>query len=82
MLCRATAPIAPTERRKIALFTNVEEGAVISAQDVESIYEIPLNLNKEGLDDIVIEKLGLQAESADLSSWSRVVDGLKKTNLL
>ena len=78
LLCRATAPIAPTERRKIALFTNVEEGAVISAQDVESIYEIPLNLNKEGLDDIVIEKLGLQAESADLSSWSRVVDGLKK----
>ena len=77
LLCRATAPIAPTERRKIALFTNVEERAVISAQDVESIYEIPLNLNKEGLDDIVIEKLGLQAESADLSSWSKVVDGLK-----
>ena len=56
----------------------LKRGAVISAQDVESIYEIPLNLNKEGLDDIVIEKLGLQAESADLSSWSRVVDGLKK----
>ena len=76
LLCRTTAPIAPTERRKIALFTNVE-GAVISAQDVESICK-SRNLNKEGLDDIVIEKLGLQAESADLSSWSRVVEGLKK----
>ena len=73
LLCRATAPIAPTERKKIALFTNVEERAVISAKDVDNIYEIPSNLHKEGLDDIVIERLALDAGPADLSSWDRVV---------
>ena len=60
LLCRAEQPVPAEERRKIALFTNVEERAVISAQDADSIYKIPLLLSAEGLDDITVEKLQLQ----------------------
>src|SRR5690606_14276531 len=59
LLCRASRPIPEDERRKIALFTNVEQRAVISALDVDNIYKMPLVLHAQGLDDIVAEKLGL-----------------------
>ena len=62
------------QRAKIALFTNVEERAVISAIDVDDIYKIPMLLNEQGLDNIVVEKLRLDVPPADLSEWQAVVD--------
>jgi len=72
LLCRADRPLPPAERRKVALFTNVEERAVISAVDVDSIYKIPQLLHAQHLDDIVVEKLGMQTAPADLSEWEKV----------
>lgn len=74
LLCRAMHPLPEDARRKIALFTNVEEKAVISAVDADDIYKIPLLLNTQGLDNIVVEKLHLDVPPADLSAWKRVVD--------
>jgi CTP synthase len=74
LICRSQHPINESERRKIALFTNVEERAVISSQDMRSIYEIPQNLHDQGLDNIVLEKLNIQAPPANLSDWQNVVE--------
>jgi CTP synthase len=73
LLCRSEREVPADERRKIALFTNVEAGAVISAHDADTIYRIPLLLHTEGLDEIVVRKLGLHLPPADLSAWERVV---------
>ena len=73
LLCRADRPLPDAERRKVALFTNVDERAVISAVDVDSIYKIPLLLHAQQLDEIVVEKLGLDVPPADLSEWEKVV---------
>jgi CTP synthase len=74
LVCRSEHPLPREQRAKIALFTNVEERAVISAVDVDDIYKIPMLLNAQGLDDIVVEKLKLNAKPADLSEWQAVVD--------
>ena len=77
LLCRSEQPLPDGERRKIALFTNVPEKAVISAVDLDNIYKIPMWLHAQGLDEIVIERLRLQdkaAAGADLSEWLAVVD--------
>lgn len=74
LVCRADHHIAASARAKIALFTNVEERAVISLPDVKCIYEVPLVLHDQGFDDIVIEKLQLTTKPADLSEWKQVVD--------
>jgi CTP synthase len=76
LICRSEQPIPLTERRKIALFTNVEEKAVITAVDADTIYRIPLLLHAQGLDDIVVDKLRLNAPAADLTEWKNVVDAL------
>ncbi len=76
LLCRADRPLPPSDRRKIALFTNVEERAVIAATDADSIYRIPILLHEQGLDEIVVEKLGLQAPPANLREWHAVVDAM------
>ncbi len=73
LLCRADRPLPAAERRKVALFTNVEERAVISAVDVDSIYKIPLLLHAQQLDNIVVEKMHIDAGPADLSEWEQVV---------
>jgi CTP synthase len=73
LLCRANRPLPEAERRKIALFTNVEERAVISAVDARDIYEIPMLLHAQGLDEIVVEKLALDAPAASLSDWHAVI---------
>jgi len=73
LLCRADRPLPPAERRKVALFTNVEERAVISAVDVDSIYKIPLLLHEQQLDNIVVEKMHIDTGPADLSEWEQVV---------
>lgn len=77
LLCRSDRPMPKEERRKIALFTNVEERAVISAIDVDTIYKIPLLLQAQFLDDIVVEKLKLDVPKADLSDWQAVIDALE-----
>jgi len=75
LLCRSEQPLPDGERRKIALFTNVPEKAVISAVDLDNIYKIPMWLHAQGLDKIVVERLGLAAkDEADLSEWEAVVD--------
>ncbi|WP_068860233.1 CTP synthase [Perlucidibaca aquatica] len=76
LICRSEHPVPNESKRKISLFTNVEERAVIIAQDAKSIYQIPRRFHEQGLDDFVIERLGLSAPVADLSDWDVVVDGL------
>jgi CTP synthase len=73
LLCRCREPLPEEHRRKIALFTNVEERAVISAVDADDIYRIPLLLREQGLDDIIVDKFRLQVPAADLSEWRHVV---------
>jgi CTP synthase len=72
LLCRCREPLPDEQRRKIALFTNVEERAVISAVDADDIYRIPLLLHEQGLDDIIVEKLRLDAAPTDLAEWRAV----------
>jgi CTP synthase len=74
LVCRSQHFLPREQRAKIALFTNVEERAVISAIDVDDIYRIPLLLNEQGLDNIVVDKLRLDVPPADLSEWQAVVD--------
>ena len=73
LLCRCAISLPDEQRRKIALFTNVEERAVISGVDADDIYKIPMLLHEEGLDDIVVDKLRLDAPPTDLSEWRAVV---------
>ena len=73
LLCRADRPMPDSERRKIALFTNVAEEAVIAATDVSCIYDLPRLLHAQGLDDLVVSHFGMQLPVADLSDWKHVV---------
>ena len=73
LLCRAKHPLPEEQRRKIALFTNVEERAVFTAIDADDIYKIPLLLHEQGLDHIVVDKLRLEAPPTDLAEWRQVV---------
>jgi len=77
LLCRGDRPLPEDERRKIALFTNVQVEAVISAVDVDSIYKIPGELHAQNLDDIVCRKLELSPPPADLSAWTKLVYALE-----
>ncbi|VCU72585.1 CTP synthase [Pigmentiphaga humi] len=74
LLCRADRPIPDDERAKISMFSNVPLDAVISVWDVDSIYKIPGMLQKQGLDDLVCETLGLSPSPADLSMWEQLVE--------
>lgn len=76
LVCRSQSNISEKQRAKIALFTNVEERAVISLQDLDSIYLIPIYLHKQGLDQIVSEKFSLADHAPDLQEWQRVIDAL------
>jgi len=73
LLCRGHGMLPEEQRRKIALFTNVEERAVISAVDADDIYKIPQLLHEQGLDEIVVDKLRIEAPPANLSEWKQVV---------
>jgi len=73
LLCRCKDPLPDEQRRKIALFTNVEERAVISAVDADDIYKIPMLLHEQKLDDIVCDKLRIEAPPANLAEWQEVV---------
>ena len=72
LVCRSEVAIEAPERSKIALFTNVEQRAVISLPDAESIYTIPSLLKSQGLDGIVTQRFGLDCKEADLTEWDAV----------
>lgn len=76
LVCRIDRPLPDSERRKIALFTNVPESSVISAVDVDSIYKIPMEFHHQRLDEIVVKQLHLDAKPADLSQWEKVYENL------
>ncbi len=73
LICRTERPLSEDTKRKIALFCNVEFGAVIESRDVRTIYQIPLSFADQGLDDLVCRKLGLEASEPDLSVWKMMV---------
>ena len=77
LVCRTDRPLPENERKKVALFTNVAESAIISAVDVDNIYKVPLLFHEQGLDGIVTRKFGLNVKEADLSEWEAVVDAME-----
>ncbi|QBO36451.1 CTP synthase [Periweissella cryptocerci] len=74
LVLRTEEPISDGMREKLALFTDVKPEAVIESMDVESLYQIPLNLQAQHMDDVVLNKLGLDAPEADMASWKELVD--------
>ena len=72
-MCRSECAIPANERAKISLFTNVEEKAVISMRDVDSIYKVPALLKSQSADEIVVERFGLDVPQADLTEWEHVL---------
>ena len=74
LVCRSEVPIPSSAKQKIALFTNVEEEAVVSMIDYQTTYQAPLVLHEEGLDEIVTRKMSLDAPTADLRDWVEVID--------
>jgi CTP synthase len=79
LVCRSEKPIPDEQRKKIALFTNVAESAVISAPDVDDIYRLPMVFQDQGFDEIIVSKLGLEVPPADLHKWVAVVAAKKKS---
>ncbi|MDB3935864.1 CTP synthase [Granulosicoccus sp.] len=77
LICRADRPLPDAERRKIALFTNVQESAVIAAIDADTIYDIPRMLHAQKLDELVVQQFQLDLPAAELNEWQRVVDGIR-----
>jgi CTP synthase len=77
LICRIDHPLPENERKKLALFTNVTESAIISAVDVDNIYKVPRLFHEQKLDDIVVEKLQLGVGKADLSEWDAVVEAME-----
>lgn len=79
LLCRSDRPLSRDLRSKIALFCNVKESAVISAQDVDTIYEVPLAFHEQGLDELIVNwlELGEKAPTSDLSQWRGLVSTIR-----
>src|SRR3990167_721002 len=77
LLCRCDRSLSDSARSKIALFTNVEKQAVIPLMDVDFIYQLPMELHNQGLDDIVVDLLGIEAKPANLHEWERVVEAFR-----
>ncbi len=77
LLCRTDRYLAPEIKAKLALFCDVPEEAVITAKDVDSIYDVPLVLSGEGLDAIVLKELGLDSRGRDMAEWERLVHRIK-----
>ena len=77
LLCRSDRPIPDEERKKIALFCNVQAKAVVSVWDADSIYQVPAMLHEQMLDEIVCHKLAILAKPADLSAWRKLSDALE-----
>ncbi len=80
LICRSEYPLEDSDRKKIALFTNVAENSVFMSLDKDTIYKVPEDLHEQGLDDVVVSKLGLKCGPADLSEWKNVVSRLERPN--
>jgi CTP synthase len=80
LLCRSEKPLSRELRGKIALFCNVKESAVISAQDVDTIYDVPLAFHEQALDNLIVSQLGLEAQApqADLAEWRDLVSTIRE----
>jgi len=76
LICRSEKELPEAERKKIALFTNVESNSVFTSLDVDTIYKVPRALHDQGLDNEVVRKLGLKCHDANLSEWDKVVEDL------
>jgi CTP synthase len=77
IVCRTEHPLSDEIKRKIALFCDIDYEAVIEARDAETLYEVPLMLQEEGLDEIVVKHLGLNAGPADMTEWIKLVEKVK-----
>jgi CTP synthase len=77
LICRVDRPLEPGMKKKISSFCNVAEGAVFTSQDVPSIYEVPIRLHAEGLDDKLAELLNIWSRAPRLTEWERVVEAIK-----
>ncbi|MBN1684548.1 MAG: CTP synthase [Gammaproteobacteria bacterium] len=77
LLCRCPKPLPEAQREKIALFSNVAKRAVIPVLDVPSIYRLPIELHKQGFDDLVIEQFHLETNPPDLSEWKNIMEALE-----
>ena len=80
LICRSEHQLEDSDRKKIALFTNVAEDSVFISLDKDTIYKVPEDLHSQGLDDVVVSKLGLKCGKADLSEWKNVVTRLERPN--
>jgi CTP synthase len=78
LLCRTERYLAPEVKGKIALFCNVDKDAVITAKNVETVYEVPINFHEEGLDEKIVEKLNIWTGRPDLKGWERVAKRIKQ----
>jgi CTP synthase len=77
LICRTEQPLSEDIRKKISLFTNVELDGVIESRDLETIYEVPLRLREQGLDDFILEKLGIDAPQPDMKPWTEIVHRIR-----
>ncbi len=80
LICRSEQELPEEQKRKIALFTDVEPRAVISAIDTDNIYRVPLMLQAQGIDEIVVEKFQMQAPAADLAEWRSFLQAVENPN--
>ena len=78
LICRTEHPLSEDIRRKIALFTNVDLEAVIEARDAETIYEVPLVLREQKLDEVILKRLGMEAPEPELGPWTEMVHRVKR----
>ena len=77
IVLRTSAPLEESLIKKISTFTDVSPEAVVESRDVETLYEIPLNLQAQGMDDVVLNKLQIDAPKADMTDWSKMIEGIK-----
>jgi len=77
LLCRTDRPLSQDVKKKIALFSNLDKEEVITARDVDTIYEVPLVFHQEGLDDLIVRRLGLKSKPPALGPWKELVDRIK-----
>ncbi|MFQ5508234.1 MAG: CTP synthase [Leptospirillia bacterium] len=78
LLCRAEQPISDDLKKKLSLFCNVEQRAVVSAVDVPNIYEVPVKLHEEGLDDLLVRRLNLDCPAPDMGPWKAMLNAINE----
>ncbi|HCW93587.1 MAG TPA: CTP synthetase, partial [Flexistipes sinusarabici] len=77
LVCRSEYPLDDTIRKKIALFCNVSKNSVINAIDASTIYQVPLYMNKEGIDKLIMKRFSLEDKNYDLEKWEEIVERIK-----